>query len=459
MINNLHHFEILTNSSANLLNYFINGFKFKLVLSKQTGKYCQYLINSNSINFLITSLEENGNKNHSYPNDEKKANPLVYSTPLDLIESNHRSIFNTIYNRKNTVFNAAFQVRDLDRILWNCDRHNVPVIRKKHVLLDEESRENGFVEYAVIGSCIEGVVHSLFNLNDYKGSFLPGYEIKKESNIPEREENNSLATHFDHLTYATPKNTSNSLIEWYKNIFGMKHFRINREENDGLIVQTGDSGMNLKAIRYWLCAETGVEFGKESTSSSSSSNSLYANDFKFVISEPLEEAESETRSKNKNQISIFLDEHDGAGIQHIGLHTPDIVRSVQESKMNCDQVKFYATPDIYYETPDKVEEIDKCGLDVELLKKNHILLDAEFNENNRINETTGKPEPSPASHQSPSSSINTFLLQVFTQPIFEKNTVFLELIQRVGDAQGFGAANIKALWNAVQYQINNKIRN
>ena len=54
-------------------------------------------------------------------------------------------------------------------------------------------------------------------------------------------------------------------------------------------------------------------------------------------------------------------------------------------------------------------------------------------------------------------NVSIYLLQVFTQPIFEKNTLFLELIQRVGDAHGFGAANIKALWNGVQYQINNKI--
>ena len=49
---------------------------------------------------------------------------------------------------------------------------------------------------------------------------------------------------------------------------------------------------------------------------------------------------------------------------------------------------------------------------------------------------------------------SSYLLQVFTQPIFDKNTLFLELIQRVGDARGFGAANIKALWNAVQLKIN-----
>ena len=73
------------------------------------------------------------------------------------------------------------------------------------------------------------------------------------------------------------------------------------------------------------------------------------------------------------------------------------------------------------------------------MKVNHILLDADLSV-----ESANSSQP-----------LNTYRLQVFTQPIFDKNTVFLELIQRVGNAQGFGTANIKALWNAVQRSIQN----
>lgn len=81
-------------------------------------------------------------------------------------------------------------------------------------------------------------------------------------------------------------------------------------------------------------------------------------------------------------------------------------------------------------------------MDVSVLKDNHVLLDAELGESSSDNsEETVK---------------NKYLLQVFTQPLFEnKNTFFLEFIQRVGEAQGFGAANIKSLWDAVQHQIVN----
>ncbi len=125
----------------------------------------------------------------------------------------------------------------------------------------------------------------------------------------------------------------------------MKRFGIGREEsNNGLIVRTGQSGMNLKVINYWLCAETGVEFKAKNESIDES--------FKFVISEPLSEAgtaeDDENKRAKKNQISIFLEENNGPGIQHIGLFTNDIVKSVQESKKKNLDIKYYATPGQYY---------------------------------------------------------------------------------------------------------------
>lgn len=248
MINNLHHFEILTNSSQKLLNYFINGFKFKLVLSRETEKYQQYLINSNSMNFLITSPKQsksNANKLAELTNDRDHEQIIA----LDTIESRDQSLFNLIASKTNTVFNAAFQVKDLDRILFNCERFNVPIIKPKHRLVDEFRSRNGHVHSAMIKSCIDGVVHSLFDLNDYKGSFLPGYERAYADKKRETKQTTTLATHFDHLTYATNKNESMPIIEWYRNIFNMRRFKIDREEN-GLIVRTGKSGMNIKVWAF-----------------------------------------------------------------------------------------------------------------------------------------------------------------------------------------------------------------
>ena len=43
-------------------------------------------------------------------------------------------------------------------------------------------------------------------------------------------------------------------------------------------------------------------------------------------------------------------------------------------------------------------------------------------------------------------------MQVFTKPIFNKETFFLEIIQRCG-ATGFGAGNIRALWRALEAHL------
>ena len=48
--------------------------------------------------------------------------------------------------------------------------------------------------------------------------------------------------------------------------------------------------------------------------------------------------------------------------------------------------------------------------------------------------------------------VHVFLLQIFTKPIFEDDTFFMEVIQRDG-AQGFGAGNIKALALSINIQI------
>jgi 4-hydroxyphenylpyruvate dioxygenase len=270
---------------------------------------------------------------------------------------------------------------------------------------------------------VTGVTHSLFDCQNYEGRFLPGFEHHKKLALKESNNTDSSLglTHFDHLTYAIPKNTSTELIKWYANIFNMKYFF------PSLKVQTGESGMDLKAIKYWMCAETGVE---------SNINS----DFKFVIAEPFNDLDK------KNQISIFLEEHQGPGIQHIGMHSSDIVQSVRQSKLLENEIiKYYVTPDHYYKESEKKAEISQCGLDVSLLHANHVLLDTELESEIIQNLKTTK--------------VSTYLLQVFTQPIFEKNTLFLELIQRVGNANGFGANNIKALWNAVQLQILNNNNN
>lgn len=116
MINNLHHFEILTNSSSKLMNYFIKGFNFKLVMSREIENNRQHLLHLSSMKFLINSLKDNDEIK------KKSGFKKNYETTLKIIESNDKALFDTIKSKNNTVFNAAFRVQDIDRILYNCQK-------------------------------------------------------------------------------------------------------------------------------------------------------------------------------------------------------------------------------------------------------------------------------------------------------------------------------------------------
>ncbi len=132
---------------------------------------------------------------------------------------------------------------------------------------------------------------------------------------------------------------------------------------------------------------------------------------KFPINEPAE-------GKRKSQIEEFLEYYGGAGAQHIALATTDIVATVRELRERG--VRFLNTPDSYYEElPQRVGEIDE---DLADLRELGILADRDD---------------------------EGYLLQIFTQTIGDRPTVFLEVIERHG-AKGFGEGNFKALFEAIE---------
>lgn len=106
-------------------------------------------------------------------------------------------------------------------------------------------------------------------------------------------------------------------------------------------------------------------------------------------------------STANSQIQEFLDYNRGAGIQHLALHTHNIAIAVEH--LENRGVKFLKTePKILIETQQKTS--------------------------------------------------NRALLQIFTQPIFDQPTFFLEIIQRCNQAQGFGEGNFQALFEAIEQE-------
>lgn len=132
---------------------------------------------------------------------------------------------------------------------------------------------------------------------------------------------------------------------------------------------------------------------------------------KFPINEPAE-------GRRKSQIQEFLEFYNGPGVQHIAILTNDIITTV--AKLQENGVDFLSVPDTYYEElKDRVGEIDE---DIEALKKLGVLVDRDD---------------------------EGYLLQLFSKPIVDRPTLFIEVIQRKG-ARGFGNGNFKALFEALE---------
>ncbi|UYV60524.1 HPDL [Cordylochernes scorpioides] len=190
-----------------------------------------------------------------------------------------------------------------------------------------------------------------------------------------------------------------------------------RDEDDqeGVVLQSGSFGMRLKAMQYWRCAEVGLTTAEHPAAPAS---------LMIVTAESLPEQEC-------SSVETFLRQHGGEGVEHIALHTPSIVRSVEQ--MVKSGVKFRHPPPAYYTRIGKLQEIEDVQEDISQLSKLGILLDSEA-------------DPEASSH------IKTrYLMQIFSHPVFREKSYFFEVIQRCG-ARGLGSGNIKALADSISQE-------
>lgn len=132
---------------------------------------------------------------------------------------------------------------------------------------------------------------------------------------------------------------------------------------------------------------------------------------KFPINEPAD-------GKRKSQIQEYLEFYNGAGVQHLALLTSDIVKTIEVLRANG--VEFLDTPDTYYD--ELTARVGKIDEEIDKLKELKILVDRDE---------------------------EGYLLQIFTKPIVDRPTLFIEIIQRKG-SRGFGEGNFKALFESIE---------
>jgi 4-hydroxyphenylpyruvate dioxygenase len=130
-------------------------------------------------------------------------------------------------------------------------------------------------------------------------------------------------------------------------------------------------------------------------------------DYDEIIKMPINEPADGIK---KSQIQEYVDYHGGAGVQHIALRSEDIIKSVEA--LRARGVDFLGVPDAYYDLlREKLKSsATKVKEPMDILQKLKILIDYDE---------------------------NGYLLQIFTKPVEDRPTLFLEIIQR-RNHQGFG---------------------
>ncbi|MBA3725520.1 MAG: 4-hydroxyphenylpyruvate dioxygenase [Armatimonadetes bacterium] len=270
------------------------------------------------------------------------------------------------------VQDIAFEVDDVDLAFKTATSRGAKAFSGPRTLEDSF----GKVRIAAIHTYGD-VVHSLVNRDDFSGLFLPGFR-------PVDKKGDPVGIEFvDHCVGNVEWNGMNKWVDWYANILGFEQ------------IQTFDD------------KDISTEYTALMSKVMQSGNGRV----KFPINEPAE-------GRKRSQIEEYLIYHGGPGVQHVALHTSDIINTIKLLKSRG--MEFLQVPRTYYDTLfERVGEIDEDLNDIADLG---ILVDRDE---------------------------EGYLLQLFSKPVEDRPTLFYEFIERKG-AKSFGKGNFKALFEAIE---------
>jgi 4-hydroxyphenylpyruvate dioxygenase len=317
--------------------------------------------------------------------------PVAYSG----LETGNRKTVSYVLQQKKVRLVLTGSLTESSRVASFIKSHGDGV---KDVALTVEDVEKAYTE-AVSRGAIE---------------VMPPIELSDESGVIKKA---IIGTYGD---------TIHTLIERknYNGVFmpGFKHIESPIEYEDAGFIGVDHVVGNVERMEEWVAYYEKVMGFKElrhfsdkdiTTEYSALMSKVMHNGgrIKFPINEPAE-------GKRKSQIQEYLEFYNGPGVQHIAILTEDIVRTVGILKKNG--VEFLSTPDSYYEMlSERVGEIDE---EISKIRELNILVDRDD---------------------------EGYLLQIFTKPIVDRPTLFIEIIQRKG-AKGFGEGNFKALFESIE---------
>lgn len=295
-------------------------------------------------------------------------------------------LWTIVSSRGDLVKDIAFTVDNLDCYLAKLASKGINAVKGPWT----ESDQHGSIRMAVI-SPFGSITHTLVERSRYSGSFLPSYSAPLESES------------FNGFHEVAPEfNVSFEVIDHFVPVLEI-----------GQLDETFDFYSKLGLKTFYSVDDFDVK-----TETSRLKMVVVANESKDVIINLVEPSADDKVS----QLHEFLKYNNGSGIQHIALRTDNIVATV--TGLRARGIQFLDIPADYYVKLRKRLESSKITIkeSIDTLEKLHILCD--FNENG-------------------------YILQLFTKPLFDRPTTYLEIIQR-NNHSGFGAGNVQALYEAVE---------
>ncbi|KAL0994788.1 hypothetical protein UPYG_G00127170 [Umbra pygmaea] len=250
-----------------------------------------------------------------------------------------------------------------------------------------EQDNNGKVKYAVIQTYGDTTHTLIEHMGPYKGLFLPGYTapLNKDGLLSTLPP--GLLNFIDHIVGNQPDDAMVPVSDWYQNC--------------------------LQFHRFWSIDD------KQIHTKYSSLRSIVVTNFEETIKMPINEP---APGKKKSQIQEYCDYNGGAGVQHIALNTSNIIQSVMN--LRARGMDFLAAPEAYYDSLREKLKTAKITVKEDLKRLQELKILVDFDDKG-------------------------YLLQIFTKPVQDRPTLFLEVIQRHNHF-GFGAGNFKSLFEAIE---------
>ncbi len=287
------------------------------------------------------------------------------------------------------VKDVALQVPDAEAAYATAIERGAEGVMEPTVMEDEHGK--------VVVSRIKAygdTVHSFVDASNYSGPFLPGFQAVSDAPVETTGTKTPLYApagagigieFIDHIVANTYLGGMDELAGFYADVMGFTQL----VHYDDEAISTEYSALMSKV--------------------------LWDGDgrIKMPINEP-------AAGKKKSQIEEYLDYYGTPGVQHMALHTSDIVETVKALRANG--VRFMRVPDTYYAEQKAKLDWAQIAEPIEALAEQNILIDTDE---------------------------EGYLLQIFTEPVQDRPTVFFEIIERHG-AKGFGEGNFKALFEAIE---------